>query len=36
MNKNNINFTPAAVYENPDLQQDQIYSENKGKPGVYR
>jgi hypothetical protein len=34
--KNNNNFTPVAVYENPDLQQDQIYYENKGKSGVYR
>jgi hypothetical protein len=34
--KKNHNFTPAAVYENPDLQKDQIYLENKGKSGIYR
>jgi hypothetical protein len=29
-------FRKAAVYENPDLQKDQIYLENKGKSGIYR
>jgi hypothetical protein len=33
--KNNNNFTPVAVYDNPDLQKKQIYSENQGKAGVY-
>jgi hypothetical protein len=35
--KNNKNyFTPVAVYENPDLQKEQLSSENKGKSGIYR
>jgi len=33
--KNSNNFTPVAVYENPEIQKDQIYSENKGKSGIY-
>ncbi len=38
MKKNNKNkrLTPVATYENPDIQKDQIYSENKGKSGIYR
>jgi group I intron endonuclease len=27
---------PAATYENPEIQKNQIYSENKGKSGIYR
>jgi hypothetical protein len=41
-NKNNIqlstknnSLTPVATYENPDIQKKQIYSENKGKSGIY-
>jgi hypothetical protein len=34
--KKNNNFTPVAVYENPVIHKDQIYSENKGKAGIYR
>jgi hypothetical protein len=34
--KKNHNFTPAAVYENPVIHKDQIYSENKVKAGIYR
>nr|YP_009722237.1 hypothetical protein [Morchella importuna]QGN66639.1 hypothetical protein [Morchella importuna] len=30
------NLKPVATYENPDVQQDQIYFENKGKAGIYR
>jgi hypothetical protein len=30
------NFSPVAVYENPDIQKKQIYLENKGKSGIYR
>jgi hypothetical protein len=33
--KNNNDFTPVAVYDNPDLQKDKIYSESQGKAGVY-
>jgi hypothetical protein len=33
-NSNNLN--PVATYSNPDIQKDQIYSENKGKSGIYR
>jgi hypothetical protein len=35
MKNNNKNFIPVAVYENPEIQKDKIYSENKGKAGVY-
>jgi hypothetical protein len=34
-NQNN-SLTPVATYENPDIQKKQIYSENKGKAGIYR
>jgi hypothetical protein len=42
-NKNNIPlynqitglYTAGAVYENPEIQKKQIYSENKGKSGIY-
>jgi hypothetical protein len=33
-NSNNLN--PAVIYENSDIQKDQILQENKGKCGVYR
>jgi hypothetical protein len=33
--KNN-SLTLVATYENPDIQKDQIYLENKGKSGIYR
>jgi len=38
MKKNNKNnsLTPVATYENPEIQKDKIYSENKGKSGIYR
>jgi hypothetical protein len=36
MTKNNNNFTPAAVYENPNISKKQIRQENQGKAGVYR
>jgi hypothetical protein len=37
-NKNNIQSYNkiTGLYENPDLQKDQIYSENQGKAGIYR
>lgn len=34
-NKNN-SLTPVVTYENPDIQKEQIYSENKGKSGIYK
>lgn len=41
-NKNNIqlstknySLTPVATYENPDIQKDQISSENQEKAGIY-
>jgi hypothetical protein len=42
-NKNNIqlstkkldNLNPVATYENPVIQKKAIYSENKGKSGIY-
>lgn len=27
---------PSVLYENPDLQKEDILNENKGKSGVYR
>jgi hypothetical protein len=42
-NKNNIqlsaknnSLTPVVTNENPDIQKVKIYSENKGKSGIYR
>jgi hypothetical protein len=29
-------FVPVLIYSNPEIQKDQIYSENKGKSGIYR
>lgn len=29
-------LNPVATYENPDIQKKQIYSDNKGKAGIYR
>jgi hypothetical protein len=30
------NLNPVATYENPEIQKDTIFSENKGKAGIYR
>nr|YP_010218597.1 GIY-YIG endonuclease [Morchella brunnea]UBU98428.1 GIY-YIG endonuclease [Morchella brunnea] len=27
---------PVATYSNPDLQKDQVYSDNRDKSGIYR
>lgn len=29
-------LNPVVTYENPDVQKDQIYFENKGNAGIYR
>jgi hypothetical protein len=29
-------IVPEKVYENADIQQDQILSENRGKAGIYK
>jgi hypothetical protein len=29
-------IVPVKVYENADIQQDQILAENKGKAGIYK
>ncbi len=34
--KNSNNLIPAVVYENADLQKDQIFEENNKKSGIYR
>jgi group I intron endonuclease len=36
MKNNNKNFIPVAVYENPEIHKDQIYSDNKIRAGIYR